>query len=116
MRTGTKEIITVTNNENGSIMDALLGHMGFVGSHLREHLYPDTTLYFNTANFGDSLAHEFRDVYCACVPAVKWWANDNPAVDSARLREIARTLVGLGFTRKFYLISTIDLHDHSIGE
>jgi len=92
-------------------MDALLGHTGFVGSHLRENLDPDTTLYFNSKNLPHATGREFRDVYCACVPAVKWWANKHPSEDLSVCREILAVLTGVRFTGRFVLISTIDVHD-----
>lgn len=94
-------------------MDALLGHTGFVGSHLRENLNPDTTMNFNSKNLKAATDHEFRNVYCACVPAVKWWANKNPSEDFSQTQEILEVLVAIKFTGRFIYISTIDVHDHS---
>lgn len=95
-------------------MDALLGHTGFVGSHLRENLDPETTAYFNSKNLAESTTHQFRDVYCACVPAVKWWANKHPSEDLCQTRTILGVLAKIKFTGRFVLISTIDVHDAAV--
>lgn len=92
-------------------MDALLGYTGLVGSHLRENLSPDETMYFNSKNFSEALEGEFRNVYCACVPAVKWRANKYPSLDFEQLQRILDVLTSMKFTGTFVLISTIDVHD-----
>ena len=99
---------------NDKTMDALLGHTGFVGSHLRENLDPETTAYFNSKNLAEATTHSFRDVYCACVPAVKWWANKHPDEDLCQTRAILKVLVKIRFTGRFVLISTIDVHDAAV--
>ena len=94
-------------------MDALLGYTGLVGSHLRENLSPDETVYFDSKNFTEATQREFRNVYCACVPAVKWWANKNPSQDFEHVQRILDVLTSMRFTGTFVLISTIDVHDHA---
>lgn len=94
-------------------MDALLGYTGLVGSHLRENLHPDTTVYFDSKNFKDAPKQNFENVYCACVPAVKWRANKNPSDDFKQLQEVFETLVQVDFRGKLYLFSTIDVHDRN---
>lgn len=93
-------------------MNALLGYTGLVGSHLRERLHPDTTMYFNSKNFKEVTKHKFGNVFCACVPAMKWLANQNPCDDLSTVHDIFDTLVEIEFCRNFYLISTIDVHEH----
>lgn len=90
--------------------DALLGYTGFVGSHLRENLSPETTLYFNSKNIRDAINGEFRNVYCACVPAVKWKANRYPQDDHDQVEDIKEILMSIRCS-KMFLMSTIDIHD-----
>ena len=91
-------------------MHALLGFTGFVGSYLREDLDPHSTEYFNSKNFGNVVGREFGDVYCACIPAVKWWANSNPVDDMVCVKKIVDTVKTIACER-LILISTIDVHD-----
>lgn len=91
--------------------NAFLGYTGFVGSHLRENLHPSHTSFFNTKNINDAVGGEFLDVLCACVPAVKWWANANPKEDARQIDEIKKVIIPLKCQR-VYLISTVDVHDN----
>lgn len=91
------------------LFDALLGSSGFVGSYIREHLDPDRTKYFNSKNIHDICNQTFDTVYCACVPAVKWWANANPEKDLAQIVELTKTLTSIK-CKTFIHISTIDVH------
>lgn len=93
--------------------DAILGYTGLVGSHLREGLDPENTDYFNTKNFGSVTGKEYENVYCACIPAVKWWANKNRGMDRETIREIVN-VVRMIRCEKLILISTIDVHDMSM--
>ena len=94
------------------IKNALLGYTGFVGSHIRENLNPETTEYFNSKNLKSVLDSSFDRVYCACVPAVKWLANQNPEEDMRIVSDIGQILREIRCNR-MYLVSTIDVHDHS---
>ena len=96
-----------------NLNDSILGFTGFVGSHIRENLNPDTTEYFNSQNFKEVKGRSFNRVYCTCVPAIKWWANKNPNEDLETIEEIKETLKTIK-CNKFFLISTIDVHDHSV--
>lgn len=91
-------------------MDALLGYSGVVGSTLRENLDPGTTAYFNRTNFDSISGRKFRDVYCACIPGLKWWANAHPIEDEENVVKILATIKTIACER-FILISTIDVHD-----
>jgi len=52
----------------------------------------------------------FRNVYVACIPGVKWWANKNPMSDLNTINNII-DLISTIKCEKMILISTIDVHD-----
>ncbi len=86
---------------------ALIGHTGFVGSNLVsqqsfQHLY-------NSTSIGAIDGRHFTDVVCAGVSAVKWWANQNPAEDLARIESLIARLDTIT-ADNFTLISTIDVY------
>ncbi|CAM9172657.1 unnamed protein product, partial [Sphacelaria rigidula] len=93
--------------------DALLGYTGFVGSHLRENLCPSQTEYFNSENIKDIVGKEFRCVYSACAPAVKWRGNANPDQDAVEIDTLKNILVSLKCDT-FFHISTIDIHSPEV--
>ena len=93
--------------------DAILGYTGFVGSHLRENMSPDSTEYFNSENIKDVEGREFRSVYCACTPAIKWIANANPEGDAEEIDALKNTLASIKCQR-FVHISTIDVHSPEV--
>ena len=93
-------------------MDAILGYTGFVGSTIREGLDPETTEYYNSRNIEDLRGGTFRNVYVACIPGVKWWANKNPISDLNTINNIIE-LIATVKCDKMILISTIDVHDSS---
>ncbi len=92
--------------------DALIGHTGFVGSNLlaqREFAH-----LFNSATIGGIDGRHFDNLVCAGVSAVKWWANQNPDEDRARIEGLMRHLETIR-VRNFTLISTIDVYDPPLG-
>lgn len=89
-------------------MDAVLGATGFVGSTLRERL-PHADLY-DSKNISDVRGKSYRNIYCACVPAVKWAANKDPEADRAALSKIRTHLGSVASCERLVLISTIDVH------
>lgn len=93
--------------------DALLGYSGFVGSHIRENLCPSQTDYFNSENIQDVAGKEFRYVYSACAPSVKWRANANPDEDAVEIDTLKNILISLKCD-KFFHISTIDIHSPEV--
>lgn len=91
---------------------ALIGHTGFVGGNIARQTSFDC--YFNSQNIDEVRGREFDLVVCAGVPAVKWWANQNPEEDWAvieRLIEIYSTIKA----KRFVLISTVDVYPQPIG-
>ncbi len=99
---------------------ALIGHTGFVGSNLlaqaRSSL-PARGGYdslYNSSSIGDIDGCRFADVTCAGVSAVKWWANQNPAEDLARIEGLIAHLDTIT-ADSFTLVSTIDVYDTPVG-
>ena len=92
--------------------DALIGHTGFVGSSLLQARAFGAT--FNSANIGDIEGRHFDDVVCAGVSAVKWWANQNPEADRARIENLMRHLATIN-ADNFTLISTVDVYNPPLG-
>ncbi|WP_428393229.1 hypothetical protein [Lichenicoccus sp.] len=88
--------------------DALIGHTGFVGSNLLAQR--PFTATFNSATIDSIDGRAFEEVVCAGVSAVKWWANQNPDEDRARIESLMRHLEHIRADR-FTLISTIDVYD-----
>ena len=96
-----------------AMKDAILGYTGFVGSHLRENMSPDNTEYFNSENIKDVKGREFRSVYCACTPAIKWIANADPEGDAEEIDALKDTIASIKCQR-FVHISTIDVHSPEV--
>ncbi len=91
---------------------ALIGHTGFVGSNLAaqrtfEHVY-------NSSTIGDIDGRHFTDLVCAGVSAVKWWANQNPAEDLAKIESLIAHLDTVT-ADNVTLISTIDVYAAPVG-
>jgi sugar phosphate isomerase/epimerase len=87
-------------------MDAILGATGFVGSHIAARL-PHAKKY-NSKNLNLIENNTFRNVYCACIPAVKWKANANPSEDAQVIEDIKSKLINVS-CEKIIVISTIDV-------
>ena len=87
--------------------DALIGDTGFVGSNLLRQRSFTASFNSSTINKIDGMA--FDDVVCAGVSAVKWWANQNPDEDRARIELLMRHLEMIR-ARNFTLISTVDVY------
>jgi dTDP-4-dehydrorhamnose reductase len=86
---------------------ALIGHTGFVGSHLLNQ-YPFTTV-FNSTNIQTIAGQDFDLVVCAGVSAVKWWANQHPDEDRMKITHLLDQLKTIR-THTFILISTVDVY------
>ncbi len=91
---------------------ALIGHTGFVGSNLVQQRSFDHM--FNSTSIPQIDGQHFADVVCAGVSAVKWWANQNPAEDLAKIENLIGHLSTIT-ADNFTLISTIDVYGHPIG-
>jgi nucleoside-diphosphate-sugar epimerase len=87
-------------------MRALIGHTGFVGGNLRRQQSFDAL--FNSQNIGALRGHRFDEIWCAGVSATKWWANQHPADDWARIELLLDALRDTQAGR-LVLISTVDV-------
>jgi NAD-dependent epimerase/dehydratase family protein len=88
-------------------MDALIGHTGFVGSNLAsQHKF---SALFNSKNIQEMRGGTFDSVVCAGVQAKKWLANQKPEADWAAIQKLL-SILGAIQTRKFILISTVDVY------
>lgn len=90
---------------------AICGYTGYVGGYLSA-AYPDSDFY-NSKNLSSIRGKEYDVIYFASVPAVKWLANKEPENDLKTIQAIEEELRHVKCAR-FVLISTIDVHDHSV--
>ena len=91
---------------------ALIGHTGFVGSNLDR---PGRFVArYNSKNIDEIRGVKFDEVWCAGVQAKKWWANLNPETDWAHIASLLQILSEIN-TRRFVLISTIDVYRNPCG-
>lgn len=91
---------------------ALIGYTGFVGSNIMQQASFDE--FYNSKNIQDIKGKSFDLVVCAGVPAVKWWANQNPDEDLEIITELIETLRSLN-AKQFVLISTVDVYPSPAG-
>ncbi len=85
-------------------MDGLIGHSGFVGSHLKsQHTFEKL---FNRSNADQLEGQDFDTLVCAAAPGSMFEANRFPAVDEARIDALIELLFGVS-ARNFILISSI---------
>lgn len=91
---------------------ALIGHTGFVGSHLARRQGFD--LKINRSNLEALRGRELDYVVCAGLPAAKWIANRDPAADRANMQRLRDVLATLHVDR-FVLISTVDVYPQTEG-
>lgn len=91
----------------------LLGHTGFVGSTLARCAKFDK-MYSRSDGWNDFVEHgvdqEWGTVVVACVPAVKWMANKDPAADKSVIQDLVKLISRLK-ARQVVLISTIDVYN-----
>ena len=95
-------------------MDCLIGYDTYIGSYIRESLDPNKTEYYNEDNFHElNSSVNYSRVYICCIPDCKWKANRNPHYDEKTLMNIFNVIKNITCD-KIILISTIDVHDHSL--
>lgn len=89
----------------GSTVDGLIGHTGFVGSNLvRQHPFAAR---FNSANVGELAGASFGTVVCAAAPGSMFEANRFPERDAARIDALIGQLDTIGSADRFVLVSTV---------
>ena len=91
---------------------ALIGYTGFVGSNIYRQAQFDEV--YNSKNINDIKGKTFDLVVCAGVPAVKWWANQNPAEDLVVIESLAEIYKSVN-AKRFALISTVDVYPTPIN-
>jgi nucleoside-diphosphate-sugar epimerase len=92
---------------------ALIGHTGFVGSHLC-NVFPTASLY-NSSNIADARGNSFDLVVISAMPAEKWKANQFPQQDKDNL-EILKGHLSQVKTSRVVLISTVDVFEKPEGQ
>ncbi len=91
---------------------ALIGHTGFVGGNLSMQVRPDGE--YNSTNIGEIAGKSFDLLICAGVRAVKWWANQNAAMDRESILVLLGQLRQVQ-SREVIVISTVDVYPNPIG-
>jgi hypothetical protein len=94
-------------------MNALIGHTGFIGSNLIEHLDEKTTKYYNSKNIEEIKNENFDTVYCCGLYAEKWKINQNPIDDLSSIKNLQNLLKTIS-CKTFILISTVDIFNCDI--
>lgn len=85
-------------------MDGLIGHSGFVGSHLKsQHTF---NRMFNRTNADQIVGPDFETLVCAAAPGSMFEANRFPATDEARIDALIDLLSRVS-ARNFILVSSI---------
>ncbi len=100
-------------SEDTFVEYGILGCTGLVGQTLYYQMLADGIADENIARFHSSNAAKapntsYGILFVCCMPAVKWWANQNPAADKATLEQVL-DVVGRIDARTVVLISTIDV-------
>lgn len=90
---------------------ALIGYTGFVGGNLRNQ-HPFEYLY-NSKNIGEIQGKQFELAVCAGASGIKWLANKEPKNDLIAIEKLIENLKTIK-TKKFILISTIDVYSSTI--
>lgn len=93
---------------------ALFGYTGFVGTWLMKRNQKYDALY-NSSNFKQAAGKTFDTIYFSGLPATKWMINKDPLPDWRNIEEIMRVLDSVEVTKKFVLISTIDVYEEHVA-
>lgn len=92
--------------------NALIGHTGFVGSHLNRQAWFDD--FYNSKNIEQIAGKSYDLVVCSGASAVKWLANQQPEQDWRQIHRLISCLDGVE-AREVVLISTVDVFRTSVG-
>lgn len=87
---------------------ALVGHTGFVGTHL--HLACNFTHTYNSRNIGDIQHRTFDRLVIAAPSAEKWKTNNDPYQAMCSLIRLIDNLATCTVQKRVVLISTIDVY------
>lgn len=92
-------------------MKILVGSTGLIGQTLKQKIKFDYG--FNSKNIQDlKLCDNNCDLYLSCLPATKWWVNQNIKDDIKNIQNIVEVISQKRY-RKIYLFSTIDVYSNS---
>src|SRR6266852_10340 len=91
---------------------ALIGHTGFLGGNLARQFSFDEC--YRSTNIAAIRAREFDLLVSSGVTARKWWANQNPAEDRARIDSSLGNLVSVR-ARRVVVLSTVDVYPAPFG-
>lgn len=91
---------------------ALIGHTGFVGSHLARQVTFNE--FYNSLNIEDICGKNYDLLVCAGARAVKWLANQQPEEDRRQIQRLISCLQHVQ-AREVVLVSTIDVFQSSLG-
>jgi len=91
-------------------MNCLIGHSGFVGFNLTQQYGDKINDYYNSTNIEQIKGKHYDTIFCAGVSAKKWQANLDPETDLRNINKLLNCLDHVT-TKKFILISTIDVYD-----
>jgi dTDP-4-dehydrorhamnose reductase len=98
---------------------AIIGYNGLIGGNLLDQYKKKFNKIdlFNSKNIIKiNNKKEYDVVFCAGLPATKWLANKAPIKDKKNTEKLIRNLKNIK-TKKFVLISTIDVHfKHAYGQ
>ena len=91
-------------NEN----NVLLGYTGLVGSYILRYVKIDNM--YNSKNINEVRDMDIDNLYIACIPAVKWYANKYPERDLEIINDIQDIIKTIKVKNRVILISTIDVY------
>lgn len=86
---------------------AIIGYTGTVGQSILD-CFPDIAYKYNSKNINDICGKSFNNLFLACVPADKWYANSHSEEDLKVINDILDKLSQVT-AKEVYLISTIDI-------
>lgn len=112
MRPGRAVLYPGRTARESLLRTALIGHTGFVGSHLLRAM--DGADCFNSSNIEQIAGRSYDLVVCAGVSAVKWLANREPEKDWAGIERLIGALRSVRAS-EFVLISTVDVYPSPLG-
>jgi nucleoside-diphosphate-sugar epimerase len=90
----------------------LIGHTGFIGSNLARQFDFDES--YHSPTIAGIRNREFDLLVCCGVTAVKWWANQNPVEDRARIDALLHHLAAVQ-AGHVTVISTVDVYPVNSG-
>ncbi len=95
-----------------SIVSALIGHTGLVGSNLRSQC--EFTDFFRSSDIDQIKGCHYDLIVCAGIQAKKWWANQNEEADWGGITSLLENLKTVS-AKQFILISTVDVYPTPSG-